>query len=119
MNSESEWAASYSESRRAFVASYLETAAWSSVDNPQAGWHPSAFDRAERDCDTFLRCLDAAGMDPVGHVAHDFWLTRCRHGAGFWDGDYPEPEASVLTSMAKRFGEAWVTLGDDGLLYLD
>jgi hypothetical protein len=108
---------------REFVESYLETAAWSSEEDGEdwsdAEWSDEAIARAERDCDTFLRCLDATGMDPEGHVAHDFWLTRCGHGAGFWDGDYPEPEASVLTTAATRFGEAWVTLGDDGLLYID
>ena len=105
-----------------FMNEYLDTACWSSEEDGEdwsaIEWAPEAIDRADRDCDTFLRCLDVAGMDPEGNVAHDFWLTRCGHGAGFWDGDYPEPEASVLTSAAERFGEAWVT-HCDGLLYID
>lgn len=28
---------------------------------------------------------DEQDMEQIGH---DFWLTRNRHGAGFWDGDY-------------------------------
>lgn len=51
-------------------------------------------------------------------AGHDFWLTRNRHGAGFWDGDWPEPDASRLTALAKSFGKSSVYLGDDGLVYL-
>lgn len=28
--------------------------------------------------------IDASGLSPE-QVGHDFWLTRERHGAGFWD----------------------------------
>lgn len=54
-------------------------------------------------------------------AGHDFWLTRNGHGSGFWDrpelyGEYP---ASKLTSRAESFGEINLTLGDDGLLYLE
>jgi len=27
------------------------------------------------------------------------------HGAGFWDGDYPEPQGKLLTELSKTFGE--------------
>jgi hypothetical protein len=52
------------------------------------------------------------------HVAHDFWLTRNHHGAGFWDGDYPEPLATKLTELAHSFGEQNLYVGDDGKFYL-
>lgn len=51
-------------------------------------------------------------------AAHDFWLTRNRHGAGFWDGDWSEPHAQKLDEAAKAFGECWPYVGDDGLIYL-
>lgn len=51
-------------------------------------------------------------------VAHDFWLTRNRHGAGFWDGDYPEKVGARLTDAAHKFGECWLYVGDDGTLYI-
>lgn len=38
-------------------------------------------------------------------VAHDFWLTRNHHGAGFWDGDYPKVTGELLTKLAHEFGE--------------
>ena len=42
---------------------------------------------------------------PYGRAGHDFWLTRNGHGAGFRDGDWPEPFAAKLTEAAKRAGE--------------
>ncbi len=50
-------------------------------------------------------------------AAHDFWLTRCGHGAGFWDGDWPEPAATVLDNAAKAFGNVDLYVGDDGQIY--
>lgn len=39
----------------------------------------------------------------ASQAGHDFHLTRNRHGAGFWDGDWPEPAASQLTEGAHLF----------------
>jgi hypothetical protein len=50
-------------------------------------------------------------------AGYDFWLTRNGHGAGFWDGDWPEPAATYLTKESKKFGTANLYLGDDGLIY--
>lgn len=52
------------------------------------------------------------------HAGHDFWLTRCGHGAGFWDGDWKEPAATELTDTAHDFGNQDLCVGDDGKLYL-
>ena len=45
-----------------------------------------------------------------GVLMHDFWLTGNHHGAGFWDGDYPEivdgkEVGDILTELAHSFGE--------------
>lgn len=48
---------------------------------------------------------------------HDFFLTRNGHGAGFWDGDWPEAEGKILTAVSKSFGESQPYVGDDGLIY--
>lgn len=53
----------------------------------------------------------------AAQAGHDFWLTRNGHGAGFWDGDWPEPEASRLTKAAKGFGETYLYVGDDGQIH--
>ncbi len=50
-------------------------------------------------------------------AGHDFWLTRNGHGAGFWDGDWPEPAATRLTASSKKYGEFNLYLGDDGKIY--
>lgn len=47
----------------------------------------------------------------------DFWFTRNGHGCGFWDGDWPEPYATELDNAAKTFGEVYLHVGDDGLIY--
>jgi hypothetical protein len=57
------------------------------------------------------------GSPPREHAGIDFWFTRNGHGAGFWDGDWNEPAASVLTAASKSFGEFDLEVGDDGLIY--
>jgi hypothetical protein len=50
----------------------------------------------------------------------DFFLTRNRHGAGFWDRDYAETGRTVLarlTDAAHVYGETWEYVGDDGKVY--
>lgn len=51
-------------------------------------------------------------------AGHDLWLTRNGHGAGFWDGDWPEALGEQLTEIAHGLGERHLYRGDDGLLYL-
>lgn len=49
-------------------------------------------------------------------IGHDFWLTRNRHGAGFWDrglGDVGDE----LSKASKSYGEVYLYVGDDGLIY--
>ena len=50
---------------------------------------------------------------------HDFWLTRNGHGAGFWDRTdcLPKDARDRLTAAAKRYGEVYLYLGDDGVIY--
>jgi len=50
-------------------------------------------------------------------AGHDFWLTRCGHGCGFWDGDWTEPAATGLTEAGKRYGNVDLYVGDDGRIY--
>ena len=60
--------------------------------------------------------VDAADRTPE-QAGHDFWLTRQGHGAGFWDGDWPEPYAAMLTKGAECYGEFQTYAGDDGLIH--
>lgn len=63
-----------------------------------------------------------------GKIGYHLVLTRNREGAGFWDGDYPEPftgeghyatVGDYLTAMAHPYGEINVYVGDDGDVYCD
>lgn len=113
----------------AFTRSYIVTMLWSTTDEstPEGGEPmdanysgadvaPIALVQIVADCEAFQKeCSDH--YDDSEQAGHDFWLTRNGHGAGFWDGDYPEPEASILTAASKRFGELYPYVGDDGLIY--
>jgi hypothetical protein len=50
-------------------------------------------------------------------IGHDFWLTRNRHGAGFWDRGLGEV-GDKLTQACKSFGEVWPYVGDDGRIHM-
>ncbi len=115
----------------AFTTQYLATALWAETDNnhfSEGGSYigggemldanyaiidfaPEAFERAIADCTKFqqdnvhiLEQVYAIGIEP-STAGHDFWLTRNHHGAGFWDGDYPEEHGKSLTEAAHAFGE--------------
>lgn len=116
-----------------FTASYLESALWSSTDDNGTPLDDSKYadleldqsliDRMKADCDRFR--ADNAELITLAeehqssdHIAHDFWLTRNHHGAGFWDGDYPKVMGEMLTAIAHKFGECDLYIGDDGKLYI-
>lgn len=73
------------------------------------------------DCDNFradpaIRRLTNIDKAQAGH---DFWLTRNRHGAGFWDGDWDKVDPDrLLDKRAKLFSEVRLERGDDGQLHL-
>lgn len=77
----------------------------------------------EQDCRLFMaqnaalleQAVEVYGID---HAGHDFYLTRCGHGCGYWDGDLPEELGNKLTEAAKAFHSSMVYRGDDGLLYV-
>lgn len=47
---------------------------------------------------------DENDMEQIGH---DFWLTRNRHGVGFWDGDYKNGQkiTAIVQSYFKENGD--------------
>lgn len=72
---------------------------------------PAAFDPDE----AYLGRLPNG--DGWAQVAHDWILTRNRHGCGFWEPEWDLPWREVLTALAHRQGELEVYLGDDGEAY--
>lgn len=119
-----------------FVSQYIQTALWSSMDGDgnaldslryaHAKLDAKTRERMEADCHAFwdkyidtINKLDYCSGDfDEEMIAHDFWLTRNRHGAGFWDGDYPDAVGKALTELAHEFGEQDLYVGDDGRIYL-
>jgi hypothetical protein len=105
-----------------FTAAYIEAALWSSIGDDgepiQGDLAPEARAAMELDCAAFY----AANASHIGSeteaAGHDFWLTRCGHGAGFWDGDWAEPAASELTAASEEAGNVDLYVGDDGLIYM-
>lgn len=127
----------------AFARAYITTALWTGVEykhgdkradadrdndlNPD-DIHPDTLRQMMGDCVAFHALADALineaietgevvcgpDFDEWGRAGHDFWLTRNGHGAGFWDGDWPEPYGDKLTELAKRFGEFYLYTDDDG-----
>lgn len=79
---------------------------------------PVALAQIEEDCAAF-QIANASDLEAVDlmQAGHDFWLTRNRHGAGFWDGDWPEPAATRLTESSYAFGEIDLYIGDDERIY--
>lgn len=58
---------------------------------------------------------DLAGIDPE-QAGHDFWLTRNRHGDGFWDRGLGE-RGERLSDAARVYSSVDLYVGDDGLIY--
>lgn len=56
-----------------------------------------------------IKLLDLDTFDRWNDLGSDFHLTRNRHGAGYWDGDWPNIGAQ-LTELARPYGscELWV-----------
>lgn len=114
----------------AFTRQYIATALWSSMDNaddrggePLDANHgpddlaPETLASMIEDCQAFQRDHhDDIALDPE-RAGHDFWLTRNRHGAGFWDGDWPHEVGRRLTDASHAYGGVDLYVGDDGLIY--
>lgn len=62
----------------------------------------------EMEARVFLKIACAKGWldrqtSNLQQAGHDFWLTRNQHGAGFWDGDWPD-HGHHLTDLCEIFG---------------
>lgn len=126
-----------------FTRRYLETALWSSTDdsddsggNPLddgrdfTDFAPSALARAAVDCARFQRenekTLEYCYNSDVyiqgekynsSNAGHDFWLTRCGHGVGFWDRGLGGA-GERLSDVCRKWGNIDPYLGDNGKVYL-
>ena len=117
-----------------WVMQYIEAALWSSTDESREDGGdpldvnygledlaPETIQKMAADCDRFREVagdmLDEHSDSTMG--AHDFWLTRNGHGAGFWDGDWPVNGEALTAIVGWRtdFPEVDLYVGDDGKIY--
>lgn len=109
---------------REFRDAYREAIVFTDCQYEEDEGYGAAFsadmeERIEADCRAFCNAHHLL-FKPCGarKAGHDFWLTRNGHGAGFWDGGWPEPQSSVLDDASESFGVVVVEKGDDGLLHM-
>lgn len=131
------------ETLAAAVAAYIKCALWSTTaslpEDPEANnpppldsWassddiDPATLDTMRQECTVFLKAhaaqIDAAALrterDRFTHAACEFWLTRNRHGAGFWDTrELWQGYATDLAAAAHATGERNLYVGDDRFIY--
>ncbi len=108
---------------QSMVESFLNTAIWVQFDADQnITFEKISLDakiQSIKDCGDFLDALDykVKDIDSV-QMGHDFFLTRNRHGAGFWDRGNGE-FGDELTQLSHKFSEFTPVIGDDGLVYFE
>ena len=113
-----------------FTAGYTECALWASSDDDgeplseRLNWEDIAESCIHRmcvDCAKFQAdnrvMLANSGLD-AGQQGHDFWLTRNRHGSGFWDRNLGQV-GDILTAAAHSFGECGLYVGDDWKIHCE
>lgn len=117
------------------LQSYIETALWSSTDESDesggepldANYGPSDIAPETRktmkaECADFIDYLiriHVTGWEKklsYADMGHNFWLTRNRHGAGFWDLGLGKL-GDQLTDAAHTFGSVDLYVGDDGKIH--
>ena len=120
-----------------FIQGYVECALWSSSDDsgePFDANYGTAdlilsadalaecadfIDANRADLEAYCEALGPFEGTPAwARAGHDFWLTRNRHGAGFWDRGLGARHPPSITRAALAYGERGVIEGDDGRLYL-
>lgn len=113
-----------------FLIGYISCALWSSTDDStESGGKPldenyetediapETMAEFRRDCEAFQRdnAADLAGLD-LEQCGHDFWLTRNRHGAGFWDRGLGEV-GERLSKASRVYGSVNLMVGSDGKIH--
>lgn len=116
-----------------YFTQYLETALWSSTDNNSEPLEHN-YDIVDIDIESLktqeaqfekfisqaqILVPDLSDYYDLTDLAHDFWLSRNGHGAGFWDSYYEKGIGTTLTKLSKELGGCDIVVGDDGKLYFE
>jgi hypothetical protein len=112
------------------IAGYLACALWTATDEDGeplddvysvTDFSAAAHVKAHKDCADFIDLCQREGLDidriKPEQFGHDFWLTRNRHGAGFWDRGLGEV-GDRLTTWAHAAGSCDVYESDTDELEL-
>lgn len=103
-----------------FTQAYIMAALWTNDEGAGSGQyeesgrieelfpkiHPACLERVIAECAAF-QAANADMLARAGTVSqngHDFWLTRCGHGAGFWDRGYADDVDKALTDASHKAG---------------
>lgn len=111
-----------------FSRAYIQAALWSSSDDNDIPLDRNysykdiaihTLQVMQIDCDRFQaeNFDDIESTEDIEQCGHDYWLTRNGHGAGFWDGDYPEELGQRLTKASEKFGTFDLYIGDNGQIF--
>jgi hypothetical protein len=106
-----------------FTQAYIECALWSSGleddDYDIDDIAEESLREIEADCadfqDSAREWLEQAGID-AEQAGHNFWLTRNRHGTGFWDRGLGKV-GEELTAHAHTYDQVDPYVGDDDKVY--
>lgn len=113
----------------AVLNGYITCALWVTFDEAENedAIHSDSMDKAKIDIETFLNLAPDNNIEPQ-QLGHDLFLTRNRHGAGFWDRylDEKEPKLRIiakdlgnkLTDIAESMGEVDVFI-ENGVIYIE
>jgi hypothetical protein len=112
-----------------FTRAYLEAALWSSTDEstPSGGYlldknygiedfAPETLAKMIKDSADFQEKYWDWISSNLTRAGHDFWLSRNGHGAGFFDGDWPE-HGDELQEAAEKYGNFDLYVGDDDQIH--
>jgi len=111
------------------IQAYIEAALWTSTDEEGETFESLNFDAQDiegksianmaADVEDFVSAneekLDESGLEPE-QIGQDFWLTRNRHGAGFWDRGLGKV-GRELSDAAHVYGSSDLYIGDDEKLH--
>ena len=121
-----------------FVQAYFVCALWSSTECDEDGTNcrnlddnysvedidPDSRTAQVEECRAFCESnLDSlkSAVEHPGYswerAGHDFWLTRCGHGAGFWDRGLPDGLGDTLSDASRICNNVDPYVGDDGKVY--
>jgi len=115
------------EQLETILENYLACALWSSIcedgeplddnygiDDCADHLKVESADDIEAFCDSPLvdEYLESNSLEQLGH---DFWLTRNRHGAGFWDRGLGEL-GKQLTDLARSYGSVDLYVNGDDMV---